>query len=212
MTINVHDYGGRGGILGEGGKAVYLQSGSEKVDLSGTWKVKIDEIYRKNTPVFVDGVTPTSLFLKHYGPYANQVAEQLNATANQPADQIINLKTIRDEMKYDLSEFTVKAGTLVEIVFENNDAMQHNLLIVEPDALAIVGNSAEIMAKTPAGVAKGYVPDLPQILAFTILVDPGTVAKLRFQVPETTGDYPYVCTFPGHWQTMNGVMKVVGEL
>jgi len=27
-------------------------------------------------------------------------------------------------------------------------------------------------------------------------------------VPEITGDYPFVCTFPGHWQTMNGVMTV----
>jgi len=133
-------------------------------------------------------------------------------TANQPADQVVTIKTIRDEMKYDLSEFTVKAGTLVEIVFENNDAMQHNLLVVEPDALAIVGNAADIMSKTPAGVAKGYVPDLPQILTSTVLVNPGTTATLRFQVPETTGDYPFVCTFPGHWQTMNGVMKVVENM
>jgi uncharacterized protein len=33
--------------------------------------------------------------------------------------------------------------------------------------------------------------------------------KLTFKVPEIVGDYPYVCTFPGHWSIMNGVMKVV---
>ncbi|MCB1209408.1 MAG: hypothetical protein KDK97_08785 [Verrucomicrobiales bacterium] len=22
------------------------------------------------------------------------------------------------------------------------------------------------------------------------------------------GDYPYLCTFPGHWMVMNGVLKV----
>ena len=26
--------------------------------------------------------------------------------------------------------------------------------------------------------------------------------------PSSVGDYPYVCTFPGHWTLMNGVMKV----
>jgi azurin len=23
------------------------------------------------------------------------------------------------------------------------------------------------------------------------------------------GEYPYVCTFPGHWRIMNGVLQVV---
>lgn len=212
LRINVHDYGGRGGILGENGKRVFIQSGAEKINLSGNWKVKVAKIYRRDAPIFVDGVTPINLFLKHHGPYATQLAEELEENASQTIDQTIHIKTIKDEMKYDVTEFRVKAGTLVEIVFENNDVMQHNLLVVEPDALAIVGNAAEIMAKTPAGVAKGYVPDLPQIIAATVLVDPSNTAKLRFRVPETKGDYPFVCTFPGHWQTMNGVMKVIEDI
>jgi uncharacterized protein len=32
---------------------------------------------------------------------------------------------------------------------------------------------------------------------------------LTFIAPAQVGDYPYVCTFPGHWSIMNGVMKVV---
>jgi azurin len=24
------------------------------------------------------------------------------------------------------------------------------------------------------------------------------------------GDYPFVCTFPGHWRIMNGVLTVTG--
>ena len=31
---------------------------------------------------------------------------------------------------------------------------------------------------------------------------------LTFKVPDVAGDYPYVCTFPGHWSMMNGIMKV----
>ena len=32
---------------------------------------------------------------------------------------------------------------------------------------------------------------------------------LSFRAPEAPDDYPYVCTFPGHWIRMNGVMHVV---
>jgi azurin len=31
---------------------------------------------------------------------------------------------------------------------------------------------------------------------------------LRFFAPDEPGDYPYICTFPGHWRVMKGVMKV----
>jgi azurin len=31
---------------------------------------------------------------------------------------------------------------------------------------------------------------------------------LTFKVPDAVGDYPYVCTFPGHWRIMKGTMQV----
>jgi putative heme-binding domain-containing protein len=34
------------------------------------------------------------------------------------------------------------------------------------------------------------------------------VEVLRFHAPKDPGIYPYVCTFPGHWVVMNGVMVV----
>jgi azurin len=39
-------------------------------------------------------------------------------------------------------------------------------------------------------------------------VNPQGGQILRFRAPETPGSYPYVCTFPGHWVIMNGVMEV----
>jgi azurin len=56
-----------------------------------------------------------------------------------------------------------------------------------------------------------YVPDIPQVLFHTRLVNPQETVKLEFVAPDKPGDYPYVCTFPGHWSIMNGVMKVVSE-
>ena len=38
------------------------------------------------------------------------------------------------------------------------------------------------------------------------------VHVLRFKAPSKPGIYPYVCTFPGHWVIMNGIMVVVRDL
>ncbi len=32
--------------------------------------------------------------------------------------------------------------------------------------------------------------------------------KTAFTAPKEPGEYPYVCTFPGHWRLMKGVMTV----
>ena len=53
------------------------------------------------------------------------------------------------------------------------------------------------------------LPAIAEVLFSTPLVNPGQNYTLKFKAPASTGDYPFVCTFPGHWSIMNGVMKVV---
>jgi len=31
---------------------------------------------------------------------------------------------------------------------------------------------------------------------------------VQFKAPGEAGQYPYVCTFPGHWRIMNGTLNV----
>jgi azurin len=31
---------------------------------------------------------------------------------------------------------------------------------------------------------------------------------VHFRAPSEPGDSPFVCTFPGHWRVMNGVLHV----
>src|SRR5262249_25883567 len=63
----------------------------------------------------------------------------------------------------------------------------------------------------PQAQARSFVPELPQVLQQMKLLMPGESATLRFVAPDAVGDYPYVCTFPGHWRVMNGVMHVVAS-
>lgn len=120
----------------------------------------------------------------------------------------INLKVIEHEMKFDKKTFTVKAGQKVTIRFTNPDFMQHNLLIAEIGSLEKVGAAADLLAREPNAVAMNYVPKIPEVLQSTALVSPEGNATLVFIAPEKPGEYPFLCTVPGHWRIMNGVMKV----
>ena len=121
----------------------------------------------------------------------------------------IVIKSVKEAMSYDKKEFTVTAGKTVELIFENPDAMQHNLVIGKPKSLEIIGKAATKMITQKDALQKSYIPNIPQIIASTPLVNSEGSYKLTFKAPDVVGDYPYVCTFPGHWSIMNGVMKVV---
>ncbi|SEL61115.1 PVC-type heme-binding CxxCH protein [Parapedobacter koreensis] len=121
----------------------------------------------------------------------------------------IELKAVKDIMQYDKKLITVPAGKRITLVFENPDGMQHNLLIIQPGTLDIVGKAADDMLRSSEAFERQYVPAIPEVLHHTPLVNPGESFTLEFTAPEQPGDYTYVCTFPGHWRGMNGTMRVV---
>ncbi|MBX3252747.1 MAG: ThuA domain-containing protein [Chitinophagaceae bacterium] len=123
-------------------------------------------------------------------------------------DAVITLKTIQHEMKYDKPQLTAKAGTVLEIVFTNNDFMQHNLLVLKPGSMDKAGAAADRLAQVPEGVSMQYVPDIPEVLFYTPLVNPDTKFSLKFRVPDIPGRYPFICSYPGHWRIMNGILTV----
>ena len=66
------------------------------------------------------------------------------------------------------------------------------------------------MAADPDASARHFVPEMAEVLQSTRLLQPGQSQTLEFRAPEKAGDYPFVCTFPGHWTRMNGVLRVAG--
>ncbi len=109
-------------------------------------------------------------------------------------------------LRYDVSEFTVAPGEPVEIVFANDDDMEHNLVITQPGAREAVVAAATALG--PGGAERHYVPDSPQVLWHTAVVPSGESVTLAFTAPATEGAYPYVCTYPGHGFVMYGTMHV----
>lgn len=115
-----------------------------------------------------------------------------------------------NQMRYRETEFTVPAGEEVEIVFDNtatSPSMQHNVLVLdEAPSDELFQRVGQAGAK--AGATEDYVPDLPVVLASTAIAKPGETVSVTFTTPSETGDYGYVCTYPGHWATMHGTMHV----
>lgn len=138
----------------------------------------------------------------------DDAAAEADPAANMPSERI-ELKAVKDIMQYDKKLITVPAGKRITLVFENPDGMQHNLLIIQPGTLDIVGKAADDMLRSSEAYEKQYIPSVPEVLHHTPLVNPGESFTLEFTAPTEPGDYPYVCTFPGHWRGMNGIMRVV---
>jgi len=113
-------------------------------------------------------------------------------------------------MRYDIDRFEVAPGKPLALTLANPDDILHNLVLLRPRADQ--GQALAQRAWTlPKALEKQYVPEDDAILAATKLVQPRSEETLRLRAPEVPGDYPYVCTFPGHWMTMRGTMRVTSE-
>jgi glucose/arabinose dehydrogenase/azurin len=133
---------------------------------------------------------------------------RLSAALDALAVRTIRIEALLAQMKFDVTQFSVAPGEDIEIVFVNKDEMPHNLLVTAPGKLEEVSLKAEAMASRPDAFQKHFVPETPDVLHATKLINRDEIARLRFTAPTAQGKYPYVCTFPGHWRTMNGLMSV----
>jgi plastocyanin len=120
----------------------------------------------------------------------------------------ITISTVQDKMLYDKKEFSVETGKRVQLTFVNNDFPPHNLLIVKPGTADEVANLAILLGND--GFKKQWRPDTPKILWGSTMIDYEQKSVISFTAPEP-GDYPYVCTFPGHALLMRGMMHVLPQ-
>ncbi|MBI4660563.1 MAG: dehydrogenase, partial [Verrucomicrobia bacterium] len=119
------------------------------------------------------------------------------------------VRAVPEEMRFDPPRLVVQAGKSFVIVFENPDAMPHNLVIVKPGARERVGTAALLLAADHRdGQGRAFVPESADVIAATKLVESGQKESLSVIVPLAEGVYEYVCTFPGHWVTMWGRLVV----
>jgi len=138
----------------------------------------------------------------------------ISAFAQDAGVATIELKPdSKNPLGYDKTELSVKAGQKVKLTLNNSGSIApqpHNFLLLKPGKLEAVGALANAMLADPQGMAKSYIPDAAKadIVVNTKLVQPNQNETIEFTAPADAGDYPYMCTFPGHWMLMRGVMHV----
>ena len=49
---------------------------------------------------------------------------------------------------------------------------------------------------------------VPNVLVASRLLNAGESTVVAFDAPAEPGEYPFVCSFPGHWATMRGVLRI----
>lgn len=111
-------------------------------------------------------------------------------------------------LQFSPTQLRVTPGSKVRLLFENPDIMIHNWVLLTPGSTDEVGALADKLAAQPDGVEKQYLPDTDKILVASNLLGPKAREELVFTAPTKPGNYPYVCTFPGHWRIMKGVLIV----
>jgi len=138
--------------------------------------------------------------------FTSNLEDDTVASVEPDADAVV-IKTVMDQMRFDIAEFTVKAGEPVKIWFENPDYTPHNLIIGQPDSAAEIAAAAEDLGAL--GFTVGFLPDSDKIIIATELLNYREFQVIEFTAPNELGDYDFLCTFPNHWQTMKGIMRVV---
>ena len=142
------------------------------------------------------------------------IAAQTTYALNLKDEKVDQTVTIsgNDTMQFDVKTFEVKAGSKVKIVLKNIGVvpkidMGHNIVILKKGITAIAFGQKALGAGANATNA---LPDSLKgdVIASTKLLGPGETDSVVMKAPSETGTYEYVCTFPGHFALMRGVMTV----
>ncbi len=116
-----------------------------------------------------------------------------------------------DNLKFDVTAIEAAPGEQITIRYTTESempkmAMAHNVVVIDKDADV----DKVAMASMQAADNEYISPDHKEsIVAATALAGGGETVEVTFTVPKAPGEYPYICTFPGHYMAgMKGVLTV----
>ena len=115
-----------------------------------------------------------------------------------------------EDMRFNNELFRVKAGKKIKLIFKNTGkkspaSMAHNVVVLMKGT-----DIADFADAVHNAKNEQYVPAsvMPLVIAHTGLVSGGNSEEVEFTITQA-GVYDYICSFPGHWGTMQG--KIVAE-
>lgn len=119
--------------------------------------------------------------------------------------------TGNDQMKFSTEAIKALPGQPLKVIFENigtvpKASMGHNWVLIKK------GTDAAAFAEAGfASAGNDYInpDDNDKVLAKTAILGPGESETVTINAPSEPGEFPYLCTFPGHFAVgMKGVLVV----
>lgn len=164
--------------------------------------------------------TPTTLLLALFmsvaligcGGESTETADVPAPAMEEPEAEAVVIEA-NDQLQFNVTEFTVDAGEEVTLTLKNvgslpKETFGHNLVILNA-GVDVVAFATDAMTQTD----NEYLPmDMSQTFAHTSLLGPGEEDTITFMAPSVPGRYEFLCTFPGHYGTMRGVMIVEEDM
>ncbi len=126
------------------------------------------------------------------------------------APRIVQI-TATEDMKFTVTQIDAHPGERIRLVLVAAGnlpkmVMAHNWILLRPDTDPDAFVNAGMLAENTNFIA----PDqMDRVLAATNLIAGGESAEVTFTAPAVRGEYPYLCSFRGHYQLgMHGTLAV----
>ena len=119
--------------------------------------------------------------------------------------------TVNDQIRFSTKKLEGKVGVPMEITLKHTGkipkaSMSHNLVILQPGSMVALISGKCSQAKDNNYIATD-AETKAAIVAFAPQLGPGESHVIKF-TPKAAGDYPFLCTYPGHFGEMNGILTV----
>ena len=143
--------------------------------------------------------------------HAHDGANTEHTAGAEPANTVNNTITLTagDDMKFSGSTFTVEAGKPVKLTLTHSgkmakEVMGHNFVLLKPGSVVSDFANEAVNAKDT-----DYIPatSADKVVAKTKLLGAGETDTIEFTLTEK-GEYPFLCSFPGHGGMMKGMVIV----
>jgi azurin len=115
--------------------------------------------------------------------------------------------TTADVPGFKQTSLKAKVGDVIRVRFKNESNpklnYRHSWVLTKP------GKDGEVMLQADrVGFQHDFIPKTDDVLASSKLIGPGESDIVMFRAPDQPGDYPYICTFPGHGKAMRGTLTI----
>jgi len=190
------------------------------IRLEGDWRAKVEETWEGGRRrEIVPNVSIAQQFLLANSPVTGAMKPPIapagsgspSAVASGAASLgalAITVGVVSGQMKFTQTTISARRGQRVELTLNNTDDMPHNIVIFRRGSMAEYEKELFGSLNEPNAQLRGFVPDSPNVLVASRLLNAGESSVVTFDAPTEPGEYPFVCSFPGHWATMRGVLRI----